>query len=118
VPGKSIAAGATSTLASCRLQSHGEVSLVQRAEALFGIYWCATEQGHVIYESRLELARLVFADFDWRVNHIVAQRFLLRADIDGRPGWRFNRRDYGTPTLKSLTEPGAAPGSRRRGTRP
>ena len=38
-----------------------------------GTYWCATERGHVIYESRLELARLMFADFDRRVKHIVAQ---------------------------------------------
>ncbi|MGY1947655.1 hypothetical protein [Nocardia asiatica] len=28
-----------------------------------GTYWAATVQGHVIYESRLELARLLFADF-------------------------------------------------------
>ena len=27
-------------------------------------YWSATTAGHVIYESRLELARLLLADFD------------------------------------------------------
>jgi len=48
-----------------------------------GTYWSATEHGHVIYESRLELARLMFADFDTRVRHIVAQPFLLRACVDG-----------------------------------
>jgi hypothetical protein len=29
--------------------------------------------GHVVYESRLELARLIFADFDRSVHRIVAQ---------------------------------------------
>jgi hypothetical protein len=48
-----------------------------------GIFWSATERGHVIYESRLELARLLFADFDKSVRHIVAQPFLLRADFGG-----------------------------------
>src|SRR5258708_7373320 len=33
-----------------------------------GTYWSATERGHVIYESRLELARLLYADFDPSVN--------------------------------------------------
>jgi hypothetical protein len=39
---------------------------------------------HVIYESRLELGRLLFADFAPEVRHIVAQPFLLKADIDGK----------------------------------
>ena len=63
--------------------SLADVPLVQRAETLFGTYWCATERGHVIYESRLELARLMFADFDRRVKHIVAQPFLLRTKVAG-----------------------------------
>ena len=46
-----------------------------------GTYWSATEGGHVIYESRLELARLLFADFDASVNRIVAQPFLLKAGM-------------------------------------
>ncbi|WP_392751829.1 TnsA-like heteromeric transposase endonuclease subunit [Streptomyces sp. LN590] len=49
-----------------------------------GIYWAATTNDHVIYESRLELARLLFADFDPSVRHIVAQPFLLRADLEGK----------------------------------
>ncbi|MGP4089955.1 TnsA-like heteromeric transposase endonuclease subunit [Streptomyces sp. KR55] len=49
-----------------------------------GIYWSATANDHVIYESRLELARLLFADFDPSVRHIVAQPFLLRADLEGK----------------------------------
>jgi hypothetical protein len=37
-----------------------------------GSYWSSTMSAHVIYESRLELARLLVADFDQSVNHIVA----------------------------------------------
>ncbi|MFE3328713.1 TnsA-like heteromeric transposase endonuclease subunit [Streptomyces sp. NPDC059176] len=49
-----------------------------------GTYWSATVQDHVIYESRLELARLLFADFDPSVRGIVAQPFLLRAVVEGK----------------------------------
>lgn len=48
-----------------------------------GSFWAATENDFVVYESRLELARLLFADFDRSVRHIVAQPFMLRADVDG-----------------------------------
>lgn len=48
-----------------------------------GTYWSSTQSDHVIYESRLELARLWYADFDRDVTAIVAQPFLLRADVDG-----------------------------------
>ncbi|WP_144121024.1 MULTISPECIES: TnsA-like heteromeric transposase endonuclease subunit [Catellatospora] len=48
-----------------------------------GTYWSATQRDHVIYESRLELARLLFADFDRRVSAIVAQPFLLHAVVGG-----------------------------------
>jgi hypothetical protein len=37
---------------------------------------------HVIYESRLELANLLLADFDPAVYHIVAQPFMLSAEVD------------------------------------
>jgi hypothetical protein len=47
-----------------------------------GTYWSATERGHVIYESRLELARLLFADFDTSVKRIIAQPFLLNAQVE------------------------------------
>lgn len=47
-----------------------------------GTYWSATEHGHVIYESRLELARLLFADFDTSVKRIIAQPFLLGAQVE------------------------------------
>ena len=47
-----------------------------------GTYWSATERGHVIYESRLELARLLFADFDTSVKRIIAQPFLLTAKLE------------------------------------
>ena len=49
-----------------------------------GFYWSATAGGHVIYESRLELARLLLADFDPDVMAIAAQPFLLRARVSGR----------------------------------
>jgi hypothetical protein len=49
-----------------------------------GYYWSATSGGHVIYESRLELARLLLADFDPDVTAIAAQPFLLRALAGGR----------------------------------
>jgi hypothetical protein len=48
-----------------------------------GAFWTATNRDHVIYESRLELARLLFADFDLSVQRIVAQPFLLKARVSG-----------------------------------
>jgi hypothetical protein len=42
----------------------------------------ATNRDHVVHESRLELSRLLMADFDLAVKHIVAQPFLLRATVD------------------------------------
>ena len=39
-------------------------------------------RGHVVYESRLELARLLFADRDPAVSAIYAQPFLLTATMD------------------------------------
>ncbi|MFC9247940.1 TnsA-like heteromeric transposase endonuclease subunit [Streptomyces sp. NPDC057136] len=49
-----------------------------------GTYWSATVGDHVIYESRLELGRLLFADFAPEVRHIVAQPFLLKAHIGSK----------------------------------
>jgi hypothetical protein len=49
-----------------------------------GYYWSATAAAHVIYESRLELARLLIADFDPAVVAIAAQPFWLRAEVGGR----------------------------------
>lgn len=48
-----------------------------------GAYWSSTQRDHVIYESRLELAVLLLADFDPSVTGIVAQPFLLRAEAGG-----------------------------------
>jgi hypothetical protein len=50
-----------------------------------GTYWSSTQRDHVIYESRLELANLLLADFDPAVRQIVAQPFMLRADVCGQP---------------------------------
>jgi hypothetical protein len=49
-----------------------------------GTYWSTTTQSHVSYESRLELTRLLFADFDSSVHGIVAQPFLLKAVVEGK----------------------------------
>jgi hypothetical protein len=49
-----------------------------------GYFWSATMSAHVVYESRLELARLLLADFDRRVVAIAAQPFLLKALVSGR----------------------------------
>lgn len=49
-----------------------------------GFYWCATTDGHVAYESRLELARLILADFDPRTVGIAAQPFLIEASVGGK----------------------------------
>ncbi|MYZ35018.1 MULTISPECIES: TnsA-like heteromeric transposase endonuclease subunit [unclassified Streptomyces] len=49
-----------------------------------GTYWSATMRNHVIYESRLELSRLLFADFDPSVRGIVAQPFLLQTVLEGK----------------------------------
>lgn len=49
-----------------------------------GSYWSTTESKHVIYESRLELSRLLMADFDPRVKAIRAQPFLMRVFVGGK----------------------------------
>jgi hypothetical protein len=53
-----------------------------------GWYWCATGQRLVVYESRLELARIMLADFDPAVDGVAAQPFRLI----GRDGSRVRRR--------------------------
>ena len=40
-----------------------------------GRYWCATTEGFVGYESRLELAALLLEDFDHRAVRIASQPF-------------------------------------------
>ncbi|WP_433178796.1 TnsA-like heteromeric transposase endonuclease subunit [Actinoallomurus sp. CA-150999] len=49
-----------------------------------GAYVSATTGGFVAYESRLELARLLLADFDPHVRQIYAQPFRLVAQVDGQ----------------------------------
>ncbi|WP_375373693.1 TnsA-like heteromeric transposase endonuclease subunit [Mycobacterium sp. AZCC_0083] len=48
-----------------------------------GSYWSSTESKHAVYESRLELGRLLMADFDPSVGKIVAQPFMMRAKVNG-----------------------------------
>ncbi|MGH2917655.1 MAG: TnsA-like heteromeric transposase endonuclease subunit [Solirubrobacteraceae bacterium] len=43
-----------------------------------GLYWSSTTGDHVVYESRLELARLLLADIDHEVVDIAAKPFLVR----------------------------------------
>ena len=49
-----------------------------------GFYWAATTAAHVVYESRLELARILLADHDRNVVGIAAQPFLLEGLDEGR----------------------------------
>ncbi|MEY9878436.1 hypothetical protein ABH931_007963 [Streptacidiphilus sp. MAP12-33] len=49
-----------------------------------GTYASSTMRGPVVYESRLELARLLLADFDPEIKAIYAQPCLLMARIEGR----------------------------------
>ncbi|WP_227462698.1 MULTISPECIES: TnsA-like heteromeric transposase endonuclease subunit [Nocardia] len=49
-----------------------------------GWYWSATTGSHVVYESRLELARILLADRDPDVVAIAAQPFLMTESVDGR----------------------------------
>jgi hypothetical protein len=49
-----------------------------------GWYWAATSSSHVVYESRLELARILLADHDRNVVGIAAQPFLLEGIDEGR----------------------------------
>ncbi|MDN5918633.1 MAG: TnsA-like heteromeric transposase endonuclease subunit [Pseudonocardia sp.] len=49
-----------------------------------GWYWSATTGGHVVYENRLELARILLADRDPDVVAIAAQPFLLEEQDGAR----------------------------------
>jgi hypothetical protein len=49
-----------------------------------GWYWAATTQRMIVYESRLELARIMLADFDPAVVGIAAQPMQLSAPDGGR----------------------------------
>jgi hypothetical protein len=66
-----------------------------------GWYWSATTQRLVAYESRLELARILLADFDPAVVGIAAQPFQLV----GEDGGRIRRH---VPDLLLLDESGRA----------
>ncbi|WP_405652650.1 hypothetical protein [Streptomyces sp. NBC_00019] len=41
-----------------------------------GTYWSSTMREHAVYESRLELPRLLYVDFDQDVTTVFAQPFL------------------------------------------
>jgi hypothetical protein len=71
-----------------------------------GTYRSSTEAKHVIYESRLELTRLLYADFDGSVRRIVAQPFHLTATVERR-----TRNRLGAPTVKLAVIGGCKGGS-------
>lgn len=48
-----------------------------------GMYWFATQRELVVYESRLELAALLAADYDRAVTRATGQPFVLVAKVDG-----------------------------------
>lgn len=54
-----------------------------------GWYWSSTLARLVVYESRLELARIMLADFDPLVTGIAAQPFLLTGTDLDRTGVMF-----------------------------
>jgi hypothetical protein len=49
-----------------------------------GWYWSATTSSLLAYESRLELARIMLADFDPAIARIATQPFQLITHVDGR----------------------------------
>src|SRR5258705_3656565 len=49
-----------------------------------GWYWSATTGAHLVYESRLELAYLLMADFDPTVVSVAAQPLCVMVQADGR----------------------------------
>jgi hypothetical protein len=49
-----------------------------------GVHWSATTRTHVPYGSGLELAHLLYADFDVTVTEIISQPFSLSAAVDGQ----------------------------------
>ncbi|GGW04336.1 MULTISPECIES: TnsA-like heteromeric transposase endonuclease subunit [Streptomyces] len=73
-----------------RLQDFVESGPWRRVRAVHGMahfsgdYASATTGGHVVYESRLELARLLLADFDPCVVGIYAQPLRMVARVDGK----------------------------------
>lgn len=51
-----------------------------------GTYWSATTDEHAGYESRLELAQLLFADIDQTVTWIAVKPFRMVIEINSRIG--------------------------------
>lgn len=76
-------------LQQLRLRDFVESGPWRRVRAVHGMahfsgdYASATTGGHVVYESRLELARLLLADFDPCVVGIYAQPLRMVARVDG-----------------------------------
>jgi hypothetical protein len=77
-----------------------------------GAYSSVTEDGHVLYESRLELARALLADFDPDVRRIVAQPFLMRARAGAKHRLCRHVPDYLLVTSSGLTVVDAKPAAK------
>ncbi|MFD8115693.1 TnsA-like heteromeric transposase endonuclease subunit [Streptomyces microflavus] len=77
-------------LQQLRLPDFVESAPWRRVRAVHGMahfsgdYASATTGGHIVYESRLELARLLLADFDPCVVGIYAQPLRMVARVDGK----------------------------------
>lgn len=96
----------------CRAQPYRTFRWYRGQRHYSGSYWSSTESAHVIYESRLELARLLIADFDTSVTKIVAQPFLLRVMIEGK--MRRHVPDYWLLTPEAPTVVDVKPAKRLR----
>jgi hypothetical protein len=85
-----------------------------------GWYWSSTLTGLLVYESRLELAQIMLADFDLSVTGIAAQPFLLTGPDRDRtrrhvPDLLLVRANGGLRSSMSRRRPGCPiPAARRR----
>ncbi|MFI0934286.1 hypothetical protein ACH4RG_21500 [Streptomyces sp. NPDC021019] len=73
-----------------------------------GTHGSFTVRDDVVYESRLELTRLLYAGFDQKVTAVFAQPFRLSTTMDGR-----RRRDVPDVLVLRLCPDAHAHGSRR-----
>ena len=74
-----------------------------------GWYWSATTGGHLVYESRLESARLLLADFDPAVAAIAAQPFCVVAEQDGTSWTERQELPHAARQLRRIPTPSETP---------
>jgi hypothetical protein len=73
-----------------------------------GFYWAETTGSHVVYESRMELARLLAADFDPVVTAIAAQPVPPRHSASGKPASTSKSTGLSAPAADRSSTAGAA----------